>query len=305
MRHVNFTLALTTLALPALSLLGGTARADAPGSTPSVVSELPPSSEHSFSTMDRVGNRTSIGADLALHSLKTFSFYGNEDHIHASRVDLHARYVHPTGAGIGIALPITMFSEGEADEDDENSPLMGNLSLDGLYRVPMGDARLFLRAGLVLPTGSHDSDQVAVFGSLGRITDITTNLPDSTVLRLSVSPEYAQGKFFFRGDAGVDLVLDHPEDAQGRPWGHLNLAAGYDTGPIDLAAEIANQHYFASGDDHLNELLGGDSNTITNVALSARYTQAAVEPHIALIIPTNDNLLDLGLVIGAEGKLPI
>jgi hypothetical protein len=293
---------LPLIGIPALSLLtAAPALAQAPGDAEiPAVAEV--SADRTFSTLDRVGNRTSVGVDLLLHSFE------GPVQVDTTRIDLHARYVHPSGAGIGIALPLTIFNEGDTDdEDDEGTPLRGNLSIDGFYRLQQGDLKLFLRAGAVLPTGSHDSGQVAIFGSLGRITDIPTDFDAATVLRLGVSPQYDHGRIFLRGDLGLDLILDQPSGSDGGPWAHLNVAAGYDTGPVDIAAEIANQHYFAKEDDDGLGLLNFDqeSNTITNIALSARYTAAVVEPHIALVLPTNDNILELGVMIGAEGKLPL
>jgi hypothetical protein len=307
MRKSVLALALTTI--PSLSLLASSpAHAQSPGMSPDTTAVAAPASgDRTFATLDRVGNRTSLGAELALMDFKTLSFFGGETTFSASRLDLHGRYVHASGAGFGFELPVTFFSD---DDGEDRETVVGNLSLDGLYRVQRGNTQIFLRAGVVLPTSDEDGE-LGLFSGLNRVTDFTTTVPETVALRFSVSPQYDVGPIFLRGDVGVDLLFDTDdgdlgEEDETHTLAHANVAVGYDTGPVDIAAEIANQHLFSENNGHLGEIFTGeeDGDTMTTVALSARYTEGPVEPHIALVLPAG-GVLDTAVIIGIEGKLPL
>ena len=255
--------------LAALLISGSVARADPDTSAP-----------RALATMDWVGSNSEVAVDAAYTNFADDEF---EEGLESLRFDLHGRYVHPSGFGVTAALP---FSSVWLDGDNENA--IGNLSIGGLYTHRSGSTEIFARAGVVLPTAEHEDGVYNAFAGFGRLADLMTGYPETTTLQLSVSPQFTSGRVFVRGDLGLDVVVDKPDDAGDGfgPLGHLSAAVGLDTGPVDIAAESVNEINFGDvGED--------ESRMIHTLGLSASYSDGWIRPHVGLALPVGKDLSDL------------
>jgi hypothetical protein len=266
----------------ALLMVGHLARADE-------------ASRRVFATMDRVGSDSQIGLDAAYTH---FSFDEVLDDIHTLRFDLYGRYVHPSGFGVTFAMPLT-----SAWAADENDTAIGNLSIGGLYTARRGPAELFARAGLVLPTADDENGGYNVLGTYGRLADIMTGVPDATTLQLSLSPQITRGRLFARADFGLDVVVVEPDDVDDLgPFAHVSGAAGVDTGPVALAAELVNEVDLSLIGDE------GQDSTIHTFGLSACACSDRVRPHVGVAVPFGDDIsdfVDVVFLAGVSGTLDL
>ena len=124
--------------------------------------------------------------------------------------------------------------------DDDDATGIGNLELGG-FLLPLRDSRLVLRAGLTLPTASDSfADFITnLYSAYERATDFVLIAPEHTTLRLSASTLQESGSAFFRGDLGLDLVIDKPNGGED-VFMHANLAAGVRLPSVDLSVEWVN-----------------------------------------------------------------
>jgi hypothetical protein len=267
------TLALASLLTVALT---GTAAAEPAGVT-------------DFTTLDRFGGQTGVGADMAMTILAGDSDIDG----FVTRWDLWAEYQAPQGFGAYLHLPISraFFSDSEDPlaqlfiDEANGSTYLGSLELGGSYAVPIGADVLHARLGLVLPTAddSFGGFLTNAVGMSARLTDFALISPDTTWVRASVSPMMRRGQFFARVDAGVDLAVhqggdDDDPDAMTEtpdPMVRLNLGAGFDVTPlIALMGELAT--IGTTGDVEMDE-----DRFLHTAAITAAYRAERVQPSIS------------------------
>lgn len=242
-----------------------------------------------LASMDRVGDHSRLGLDAAYTSFAEADLLGD---LSTLRFDLYGRYVHPSGGGFAASLP---FTAAWADEDSDYQ--IGNASVFGLYNVGRGPVRVFTRAGVVLPTADGEEGGTNLLGGLGRLGDFSTGLPETTSLVFAVSPQIRSGRFFTRADLGVDFAVDQPEEQDDfGPLVHVSAAAGVDTGPVDVSAELVNE--FNLGED--------DDEALHNLGFTACYTGGQVRPHIGFVVPFGSDiteLVDFVVLAGISGSI--
>ncbi|MFT3697743.1 MAG: hypothetical protein QM831_31680 [Kofleriaceae bacterium] len=214
--------------------------------------DLPPPA---FVAIDSFDDQTRAGAELSL---------GN-----ALGAQVHAQYVDaPTGFGGYLQMPFAF-----ASSMGDTQSAIGALEVGALYlpRFDIQHFKLVTRAGLTLPTTSSDAAPIA----LARQQDIA-NLndyePRNISLRLSVSPIVYAGRFFARGDLGVDINLARYEDFDSRQ----NTLYRVDAGVGVMFASLAVMAELAT--------ISADGNWAHSATLSARYDAGPVQPYIAGMI---------------------
>lgn len=225
-----------------------------------------------FATLDRTGDGSGGGADLS------YIFIDGVEDATFLRLDLHGQYLSPEGFGAYVDLPVALaFGEG----DDVTA--IGNIEAAGVFRL-YGASGLdwVFRGGLLLPTAGDGFDDFAanLIGTIGaRLTDLPTAVPDSTWLRLGVSPIFRQGVLFLRADAGVDLPVDEPDGSDFDPLARLNIGVGARLAPqLAITGELVNSINLGDGDD----------NFVHSAAVSVRFPTGAIEPFAAVVVPFDD-----------------
>lgn len=241
-----------------------------------------------FSTIDRPGPDSLVGADLGLGFIDPIPFDNDE----SLRVDLHGQYVLDNDVGLYGALP---FSRLFLDAIDSGLAL-GNLEAGGYYLAPAGDVDFALRGGIALPTADSDfgGSVTNAIASSVRVTDVALAFPDTTWLRLAASPLVSSGDAFFRADFGLDAPLRTDVDAD--PMVRINAAGGLSLDTLSLLAELSA----VLNADEAGSFTG--DNLITG-ALTARFQADQLEPGVGLIIPISDavrDVLDLGLTFSLQ-----
>jgi len=108
--------------------------------------------------------------------------------------------------------------------------------------MPTRRQDLILRAGLSLATASENGPEVIgnVISAYERLTDLLMVAPNYTTLRLSASTIQQKDMVFFRADAGFDLAIDKPANANTSVYFRGNLALGLRLSGVDLSAELVN-----------------------------------------------------------------
>jgi hypothetical protein len=236
-----------------------------------------------FALLDRTDDQTKIATSLAFTSFDASGASGQ-------RFDLHGQYVHPQLGWGGYGV----LSWGRISTNFGSESGLGNLEVGGLYAIP-GEVPVILRGGIALDTASDEDAFIALLTGVHRLTDAGTQLPDTTSLRLSVSPTLRQGQGYFRADAGLDLPLGHDFVDM---FLRFNVAGGIDLGGVALQAELVN----------IIEISDGDNDTVHVLGLGARYLgHPVVQPSLTLAIPLDSDVsdvIDFVLVIGVDFKIP-
>jgi hypothetical protein len=258
-----------SLALTAVAATGATAFADAPA-------ERAP-----FATMDDTGDASKADVDLGI-----VRFDDGESDLTIGRLDLHGQYVAPSGFGgyAGITAATILFEDDDGDGDDSG---VGNLELGGLYQRALSPQfDLGFRVGMALPTATDDFGGLVnmIATSVARPSDVVAALPNTTWLRLGVSPTFHHNGLFLRADVGFDIALDGAEDFADT-FAHVNLGVGYAQGPFGIAAELQNAVAFYDGDEG-----DDDSEWVHTAALTARYRGRVVSPFVSISTPLDDGI---------------
>ena len=257
-----------------------------------------------FSSLDRADGGTDAGADLAFVLTDDDSVGG-----FATRLDLHGEYLHPSGFGGYAALGVSRTFLSADDPGASNfvdaindETALTNLELGGQYRRALGAGfDLIAHAGIALPTASNDAGFFANGATqLYRITDLVLAYPETTTLRVGVSPVLHSGAMFARADLGVDIVLDHPDMLAGLPAAdpdplvHANLAVGARTGKLSGGLELATIGTTGDAD-------GLGDRFIHTLALGARYDLGRFAPAIAVTTPLDAS--DRGDAFAVSGSV--
>lgn len=234
-----------------------------------------------FLTMARPESTSTAGVDLGVGLLDI-----EDEAIQTLRIDVHGTYVHTSGFGGYVTLPISF-----AFADDESEGGISNLELGGVYvyRLPNGSVTGFL--GLVLPTAPEEDLFVNILATFPRLTDAPLALSTTTWLRVGGSPMIRTGDVFVRGDLGVDIPIDDGDtegelflvDAESAV--RFNAAAGFDLGSAILAVELVNVGRITGDETDSDDL--GDRFAHT-FGLTARFRAGNIRPGVGLVIPLDD-----------------
>lgn len=237
-----------------------------------------------FPTMGPDGAATSIGAQLAFMT-------GDGDTV--KRFDLQAQYVSPGGMGGYATIAGSTF---------EDSSALGSLEVGALWARRGNGTDVTVRAGVVLPTASEDSGNDAflhlITTAFSRPSDLLTAAPDTTTLRVAVSPTMRNHNFVARADVGVDVVVDTEGDGPDAPYLHVDLGAGYDNGKASFVAELSNLMYLDEPGEPLHV-----------AALTGAIHLGQATPYLTISRPFGDffgegSEIDItNIIFGVRGKL--
>lgn len=243
-----------------------------------------------FVTLDRQDLESRAGAEVSLVSLEN-----NDDALY--RLDVHGHYVNAaTRAGGYLALPLSYIT------GDTKNAVLGNLEVGGIYVPDVGSATtdLVLHVGVLLPTAREQGAGafVGVAGGYARPTDIYQTLPETTALRIGVSPLIrVSPTTTLRIDTGLDVDIDGGFEDNVSPALHINFGVGFRANETtSLAFELATQTF----------IYDDDTETNTVGALALRFDADRVLPYIALVVPIDDgssSVIDIALTLGLEGRL--
>lgn len=288
-RYIQFLRRLT-LSSSALAMVAmGSGAALAQPTAPASVGGPPPG----FLTLDRGDARSFL--DL---SLVRSSFDGTDPDFNM-RFEAYYQYVTPSGTGGYVSAAFSYLSD-----NDESGTAFSNVEIGGLHNLELNPKTdLVLRGGVTLPTapGLEDDieDVIANFANAtARLTDYIAVFPETTALRLAASPVYRSGQVFFRGDGGVDVPLDTPDDAGDvDPLLRINLGVGVMVGKTAVAAEFATLGTTGDVDD-------GEDRFIHTIAITGRYDLQSVQLFGALVLPVNTDALGVDTSLIAGGRVP-
>jgi hypothetical protein len=271
---------LSGVAFTAITLLGTAAFADEPAAA-------------AFATMDDTGDGSKLDAELGLG----FASGEDSDDV-AARLDLHGQFVAAHGFGAYVGVAATSYVSDQANQSFDS---VGNFQLGAMHRTRLAPAvDVGVRAGFILPTGSGDRDIVGhqVGTVILRPSDAATAVPDSTWLRLGVSPTYRAGSLFVRADLGVDLPMASGGDEMDLDViGRGNLGVGFVQGGFAASAELQNVAAFDDED--------GGSDWIHTAALSMRGVGRTFSPFFTVSSPLDDGLRGnaLGVTLGMTAAM--
>jgi hypothetical protein len=246
-------------------------------------------------TMDRQDGSSMFGLQLG------FGFFDEPPgvDIMALGAQVYGQYVSPGGLGGYGILPFNYVSvDSGPDEDSEGA--VGDIELGLLYAVPTRQVEWVFHGGVALPTASDDPDgQTAnLLGSFMRFTDIVLAYPETTSLRLGVSPIMRSGQLVLRADIGLDVPVAGPGDDEPDPILRLNIGGGVDTGSFALLGELVNSH---STDEANN-----DNDWVNLLTITGRFRTGSVQPGVAIGFPLDEelnDLLDFFIAVGIQGAI--
>lgn len=268
---------LTFVSLPLLAT-PAVAAADEPALPPTETSGVV------FPTMGADGTGNQLGAQLMLMNAD-----GEDESL--KRLDLNGQFVSPSGMGAYFAL-------GASSVDGETA--VGAIEAGALYRRQTGTSAFTARAGLVLPTGTNDGESGFVHlisTAYSRPSDYLTGFPDTTSLRLAVTPSTSRGTFVARADIGLDLpVAGEGADLLDGLFLHVDLGAGFHNGKAGVLAELSTMAYLEETDDLLHL-----------IAITGELTAGKTTPYVTISRPFasgSDGELDItNIAIGLRGRL--
>jgi hypothetical protein len=233
----------------------------------------------SFFTLDRMDPQTRFGIQVGLDKRDAVSL-GDAFYM---RFEPYGQYVHPDHFfGIYGQIP---FAHAFVTGSDGTG--IGNLELGG-FVMPMYNANLILRGGLMLATASEsgvdlDANRYTVYE---RFTDFLLIAPNYTTARVSASTVQQQGSFYFRADGGFDLVLDKPAVDNNAPsvFFRANVAGGVRIQELDLTFELVN--LAAVNGSNFNGLADRFRHTF---AVGLR-TPGDNQIHVGMVFPLDDDI---------------
>ena len=234
----------------------------------------PPRMDFSFSSVNRVGG----SSHLSMQTAYAYTFDDRLDDVSFGRTDIEAQYIHTSGFGGYVTVPVhSVFVN-----DGGNNHELGALGTGAVWQMPISDSWMtVVRVGLLLPTASDD---IVVLPAPLRLTDLAEQMPERTLARLSSSQLLRTGALFARLDLGVDLALtDAPSDVAPDDAGvfvRVNAAVGVDvTEHVALAAELASVGILDTEEDALADQFSHAA------ALTATLRSGATQPFIAVSTP--------------------
>jgi hypothetical protein len=237
-------------------------------------------------TLDRMDTRTRLGLQFGFQSV-------DSPHLgdgFVMRFEPYGQYVF-SGHVVGLYGALPLAHDFDFDPDATG---VGNLDL-GLFFLPMRTTDLILRIGVALPTASTDGpEQYAnLLASNERLTDRVLAFAHYTAVRLSLSTVQGAGRFFFRGDVGLDLAADKPAGPHATVWGHLNAAGGVRFPALDLSAELVSFGTLHGDTDDLPGLPYLDRpfhDRFLHTLTFGLCTRGRNQLHLGLVLPVDDYL---------------
>ena len=248
-------------------------------------------------SMDRHTPTTTVGVDFGYEQWDEPPGY---DHLKVFGLTIGGHYMTPSGFGGYLAIPLSYidyeFNLGPVRFDDSELAL-GNIEGGFQYaKWFRRDAAVVFHAGLALPTADDDdAGAFQYYASVPRYGDFVQRLPNSTWLRLGVSPMGRSGKLFWRADLGLDLVLDDERETNAgdiSPILRINVGGGVDLGAAQLLAELVTNVIDSNGGD----------DTASTLTLGARFASGNLRPGVGLLFPlgfddTQLDYLDFALLL--------
>lgn len=235
-------------------------------------------------TMDRHTPTSKLDVDFS------YVAYDEPDNLDFTVIgfSIAGQYVSPRGFGGYLSLPLSyLATEGRLDippfppiVTSESELVLGNFELGGLYsKYLTAHSAIVLHAGLALPTANDDNGlpRLQSLASSPRYGDLVQRVPDSTWLRLGVSPMGRAGKLFWRIDVGADLALDE-ETSDLSPLFRFNVGGGLDLQSAHLLVELVTNVADDDNDD-------GSDEVASTLAFGARFISGNLRPGIALLVP--------------------
>jgi len=186
-------------------------------------------------------------------------------------------YMSPSGFGGYLAVPLSYVSIDSLLFDDSELAI-GNIEAGFQYaKWFRGDTALVFHAGLALPTADDDdAGSFQAYASVPRYGDLVQRWPDSTWLRVGLSPMGRQGKLFWRADLGIDLAIDDDNNAGDiAPVFRVNLGGGVDLGGVQLLGELVTDVIDSNGGD----------DSASTLAFGARFVSGNLRPGVGLLFP--------------------
>jgi hypothetical protein len=220
-------------------------------------------------------------------------------------------FVSDSGAGGYVVLPLSFIStEDSILGEGESDAILGNLEVGGLYAMPLGrDADMIFHGGVALPTANDDLeagelDLLQPIASVPRMGDLVDRWPNSTWLRLGVSPMGRASMFFWRADVGLDLMIDDDDGAGAdiSPLVRVNIGGGFDLGGVDLMAELVTN---ITADD--DDTAGDEGDSATTLAFGGRFGRGNVQPGLAILLPIDLDsyeALDMAIIASIAARMP-
>jgi len=247
-------------------------------------------------SMDRHTPVSSLSFDLGYEVWDT---PGNTD-LTVAGITVGGQFLGRTGMGGYVNVPLSYVStDGNIfGQDLHDSDLMlGNIEGGGVFTKWFNpDTSMVFHLGIALPTADDDGllSGLQDLANSPRYADFVLRDPNTTWLRLGVSPMGRSNNFLWRVDAGLDLAVndDNPDAFQYSPVLHLSIGGGFDLGGATLLAELVNLVLDnAQGDD-----------TSSTLSIGARFNSGKLSPGIGLILPIGfDNSgIDMQFAIAAS-----
>jgi hypothetical protein len=125
-------------------------------------------------------------------------------------------------------------------------------------------------------------------------------LPQSTALRLGVSPIWRAGRVFARADFGLDIDAG----ADGRRYDtalRFNVGIGVIVDEVALTAEMTNAYDYTPTASATSEPSG--ASWIDTAAVAVRFLFGHVEPYGAIVFPLDADshqIMELAATVGLE-----
>jgi hypothetical protein len=252
-----------------------------------------------FVVIDPIDASSQVGIQLGYVGLKGGSPSTSTPTL--LRLEGRARYVdRRTGLGGYVDVPFA-YARDSSNGQSATITDVGDLEIGGIFAPGLGlpDFGLVVHAGIALPTGEKGAEAaVGTVASVATLSGFYNALPRGTTIKLGVSPMFRSGIAFGRLDLGFDGNISADQASVGSGI-HYNVGVGLDLGAAALMLESENLTILGEGNR--------DSTTVNAVAVSARVNAGAVSPHLALVIPVDDDerqIIDLAVIAGVDFKLP-
>jgi hypothetical protein len=258
--------------------------------TPAMAQAAPEDATFDPLTMDRLTPDTTFAVDFGYEVWNEPAGYRK---ITVFGLNVGGHYMTPGGIGGYLSIPLSYI-----DLDipilgiNDSEMALGNIEAGVAYAKRFsGNTSLVLHGGIALPTADDDGPgALQAYASVPRYGDLVQRWPNSTWLRLGLSPMGRQGILFWRADVGLDLAINDDNSSSISPAFHVNVGGGVDLGAAQLLGELVTNVVDSTGDD-----------SASTFALGARFASGNLRPGIGLLFPLgfdglNDNL-DFALVL--------
>lgn len=263
---------------------------------------LPPADPvHDFHTTDRFTPVTTFGFALGYQAIDDNALFLDS----AIGMELAGHFVSQMGGGGYLVVPFSHVSVDPPVFDGDSELMIGNVEAGFLYAAPLGHrADVLFHLGVALPTAADEEliHAYQPFATTPRYGDLVQRWPNSTWMRLGVSPMGTAGPVFYRADLGLDLMLDDDDDTgvDISPVVRVNVAGGLDFGKGEVSVELAT-NIVSPEDDTEDE-------TASTLAVGGRFDGGNVHPGIALIFPIDfdgdADAIDFGVAASLTVRVP-